>query len=123
MSQDSGESKVGQGIVIGDLDEHVDEIVGTDATEFLPMLLEEDVLVQARLRLFELPSGEPSSATGGVGPFLAGFHVAGTTFLGLLSNLFDGRSLGTHEHELLETENEGRRPVNEQPGRRRVRVG
>ena len=123
MPQDSGESKVGQGIVMGDLDEHVDEIVGTDATEFLPMLLEEDVLVQTRLRLFELPSGEPSSATGGIGPFLAGLHVAGTTFLGLLSDLFDGCSLGTHEHELLETENEGWRPINEQPGRRRVRVG
>ena len=106
-----------------DLDEHVDEITGTDATEFFPVLLEEDVLVQARLRLFELPSGEPSSTAGGVGPFLAGNHVASTTLLGLLSNLFDGRTLGTHEHELLETEDEGRRPINEQLGRRRARVG
>lgn len=87
------------------------------------MLFKEDVLVQAGLRLFELPSGEPSSATGGVGAFLAGIHVAGTALLGLLGNLFDCRSLGTHEHELLETENEGGRPINEQPGGRGVRVG
>jgi len=87
------------------------------------MLFEEDVLVQARLRLLEFSSSEPSSAASGIGAFLAGIHIASTSLLGLFSNLFDGRSLGTHEHELLETEDEGRRPINEQPGCGRVRVG
>ena len=112
-----------RGYCKGDLDEHVDKIAGTNATEFLLMLLEEDVLVQARLGLLELPSGEPSSAAGRVGPFFAGIHVAGTALLGLLGNLFDGSPLGTHEHELLEPENEGRGPIDEQPGCGGVRVG
>lgn len=116
-------SRVVRGIVRVSSDEHVDEIAGTDAIEFPPMLLKDDVLVQARLGLLELASGEPSSAASGIGAFLTGIHIASTTLLGLLSNLLDGGSLRTDEHELLETENKSGRPIDEQSGGRRVRVG